>query len=147
MKVLIDNTELMRETAQMLADVHELTKDEIIMSWFTDDFAVRFCWNSNAIEGNTLSLEETIALVEYDEVSAGHTYTEYQEAKNLYRAIRESMIPFSHRFVTEKWIKVNNGVIRGVAGEYRTILLHIVTQFETVYFPPPNRFPSLWTHF
>lgn len=36
----------------------------------------------------------TYALAEYDEVSAGHTYTEYQEAKNLFRAIQESMLPF-----------------------------------------------------
>ena len=76
MKALIDNTELMLRAEQELADARELMKDEILMSWFSDDFAVRFCWSSNAIEGNTLSLEETIALVEYDEVSAGHTYTE-----------------------------------------------------------------------
>ena len=148
MKALIDNTELLHIAEQEIATVQALMKDEILMSWFTDDFAVRFCWSSNAIEGNTLSLEETIALVEYDEVSTGHTYTEYQEAKNLYRAIRESMIPFSHRFVTEKWIKVNNGVIRGVAGEYRTIPLRIGTQFETVYFPPsPEQVPELMDTF
>ena len=146
MKALIDNTELMLRAEQELADACELMKDEILMSWFSDDFAVRFCWSSNAIEGNTLSLEETIALVEYDEVSAGHTYTEYQEAKNLYRAIRESLLPFSHRSVTEEWIKGNNGVIRGAAGEYRTIPLSIGTQFETVYFPPsPEQVPELMT--
>ena len=70
MKALIGNTELVLRAEQELADARELMKDEILMSWFSDDFAVRFCWSSNAIEGNTLSLEETIALVEYDEVSA-----------------------------------------------------------------------------
>ena len=146
MKALIDNTELMLRAEQELADARELMKDEILMSWFSDDFAVRFCWSSNAIEGNTLSLEDTIALVEYDEVSAGHTYTEYQEAKNLYRAIRESLLPFSHRSVTEEWIKGNNGVVRGAAGGDRTIPLRIGTQFETVYFPPsPEQVPELMT--
>ena len=143
MKALIDNTELMHTAEYELVAVQELIKDEMLMSWFSDDFAARFCWSSNTIEGNTLSLEETIALVEYDEVSVGHTYTEYQEAKNLYRTIRESMLPFTHRPVTEEWIKDNNSMIRGVAGEYRTIPLRIGIQFETVYFPPvPSRFPS-----
>jgi Fic family protein len=146
MKPLINNDELIRQVEHDLAMTQTTMNEKTLMSWFMDDFAARFCWSSNAIEGNTLSLEETIALVEYDEVRAGHTYTEYQEAKNLYRAIRESLLPFSHRSVTEEWIKGNNGVIRGAAGEYRTIPLSIGTQFETVYFPPsPEQVPELMT--
>ena len=144
MKELIDNTELTKQVEEELIAVQSLMNNDLLMSWFSDDFAVRFCWSSNAIEGNTLSLEETIALVEYDEVSAGHTYTEYQEAKNLYRAIRASMLPFCRRPITEAWIKTANGVIRNTDGEYRTIPLRIGTQFETVYFPPaPEQVPAL----
>ena len=33
------------------------------------------------IEGNTLSLEETIAVIDYDEVRSNHTYAEYTDAK------------------------------------------------------------------
>lgn len=77
------------------------------------DFSLRFCWSSNAIEGNTLNLEETISVIEYDEVRSGHTYTEYQEAKNLYHAIQELLIPFEKKSLTEEWIKKANGLIRG----------------------------------
>lgn len=63
------------------------------MKPFIKDFAYRFCWSSNALEGNTLSLDETICLIDYDEVRSGHTYTEYQEAKNLYKAIKKEMLP------------------------------------------------------
>ncbi len=44
---------------------------------FTEDFARRFTWSTNAIEGNTLSLEETDAVINYDEVRSDHTYSEY----------------------------------------------------------------------
>ena len=136
MKALINNDELMKQVEQDLASVKTIMNDETLMSWFTDDFAVRFCWSSNAIEGNTLSLEETVALVEYDEVSAGHTYTEYQEAKNLYHAIQKSMIPFRSESISEEWIKTNNRLIRGFDGEYRTEDVKIGTIIETTYKPP-----------
>lgn len=144
MKPLINNDELMLKVGHSLASTQYIINEKTLMSWFMDDFAVRFCWSSNAIEGNTLSLEETIALVEYDEVSAGHTYTEYQEAKNLFRAIQESMLPFTPQPITEDWIKKSNGTIRGTDGAYRTIPLRVGTQFETVYFPPaPEQVPAL----
>lgn len=136
MKPLISNYALLEQVEQALAASKKLMEDELLMEWFMDDFALRFCWSSNAIEGNTLSLEETIALVEYDEVNAGHTYTEYQEAKNLYQAIRKSMIPFHQESISEEWIKRNNQIIRGFDGEYRTIPLRVGTQLETTYIPP-----------
>ena len=42
-------------------------ENPLISQPFTDDFARRFSWSTNAIEGNTLSLEETIAVIDYDE--------------------------------------------------------------------------------
>ena len=60
---------------------------------FLDDFEKRFCWSNNALEGNTLSLIETVNLLDYDEVQSGHTYSEYQEAKNVYAAIKKYADP------------------------------------------------------
>ncbi len=113
---LINNDELMRQTQDELASAQEIMQNSLLMSWFTDDFAVRFCWSSNAIEGNTLSLEETFALVEFDEVNASHTYTEYEEAKNLYSAIKNLLIPFHVEPITEDWIKKSNRIIRRTDG-------------------------------
>ena len=144
MMTLAGISQLTQQVEQALALTKNLMSNETLMSWFTDDFAVRFCWSSGALEGNTLSLEEIIALIEYDEVRAGHTYTEYQEAKNLFRAIQESMLPFSPKPITEEWIQKSNGIIRGTDGSYRTIPLRVGTQFETVYFPPaPEQVPAL----
>jgi Fic family protein len=144
MKVLINNDELMKQVEQELASSQNIMNDETLMSWFTDDFSVRFCWSSNALEGNTLSLEETVDLVEHDVVSDGHTYTEHQEAKNLYCAIRESMIPFRKQPISEEWIKHNNRTIRGFGGEYRTEDVKVGTIIETTYRPPEaNLVPGL----
>ena len=52
---------------------------------FEQDMRIRLSWNTNSLEGNTLSLEETVEIISYDEVRSGHTYSEYTEAKNSYK--------------------------------------------------------------
>ncbi|MBQ9745683.1 MAG: Fic family protein [Clostridia bacterium] len=119
-----------------------------MLSWFCDDFALRFCWSSNAIEGNTLSLDETVALIEYDEVRSGHTYSEYREAKDLYRAIKEMLLPFGKTPVSEDWIKKSNSLITGTTGEYRSVPVKIGSLIETVYIPPSaEKVPALMKDF
>ena len=137
--MVIDNKKLQEKIThveQGLANAKHLMEDADLMKWFADDFALRFCWSSNAIEGNTLSLDETVALVEYDEVRAGHTYSEYQDAKNLHHAICRSMIPFHSERISEAWIKQNNQLLRGQGGEYRTEDVKVGTIFETAHVPP-----------
>lgn len=145
--MIIDSKKLQEKIThieQGLAAVKHLMADTELMKWFADDFALRFCWSSNAIEGNTLSLDETIALVEFDEVRAGHTYSEYQDAKNLYYAIWMSMIPFHSEPITEAWIQTNNGWLRGSEGNYRTKDVTVGTLLETAYVPPHyERVPGL----
>ena len=71
--MLMNNDELLKKIANELPDITETVKKEMIISPFYEDFTRRFCWNSNSIEGNTLSLDETISLLDYDEVRSGHT--------------------------------------------------------------------------
>ena len=56
---------------------------------FEQDMRIRLSWNTNSLEGNTLSLEETVEIISYDEVRSGHTYSEYTEAKNSYKAYQK----------------------------------------------------------
>lgn len=133
---IIDNRNQMLEIQTGLESIKSELKNPLIREPFMKDFSFRFCWSSNAIEGNTLNLEETVSLIEYDEVRSGHTYTEYQEAKNLYRAIQELLIPFEKRTITEHWIKCANGMIRGAESEYRKKPVYIGTLVEAVYYPP-----------
>lgn len=107
----------------------------MIIEPFTKDFSYRFCWSSNALEGNTLSLEETISLIEFDEVCGKHKFSEYMEAKGLYTAIQNKMIPFRKQEITETWIKESNALI-GESGEYRLGNVYIGSIAEAVYYPP-----------
>lgn len=142
--MIIDNKSIMLEVEDALAGVKKWMSDAALMEMFSRDFSFRFCWSSNAIEGNTLSLDETVALIEYDEVKAGKPYSHYQEAKNLYRAISESMLPFHSQPITESWIKRSNGIIMGAPGNYRTGPVYIGSVVEVVYLPPaPELVPGL----
>src|SRR5690348_18376928 len=47
-----------------------------------EDLKVLTTYHSNAIEGNTLTLQETQMVVEYGMTVGGHSLREYQEAAN-----------------------------------------------------------------
>jgi len=67
---------------EMIPKTKAWIRDPLIWEPFYKGFEYQFCWSSNHLEGNTLSLDETIAVLDYDEVRSGHSYQEYSEAKN-----------------------------------------------------------------
>lgn len=145
---LIQNNDIIQKIEVSLPSALRCGDDDLIMEPFVRDFALRFCWSSNAIEGNTLSLEETVSVIEYDEVQSGHTYSEYRDAKNLYQSVQKMMIPFQKRELTEEWVKTANGYIRGTEGEYRKGKVYIGSLVEAVHYPPdPERVPELMKSF
>jgi len=134
---LLNNEKILDKVIIQHDEVMGLKAEPLVWQPFYKDFTYRLCWSSNAIEGNTLSLDETISVIEYDEVSSGHTYTEYQEAKNLYQAIQEiSLDPMP---ITEEWIQKVNGIITGTDGKYRTHNLYVGTLAEATYYPPNHK--------
>lgn len=94
--ISIDLKEKQKKIELVLPSIKEKLNDNLISEPFYKDFKYSFCWSSNAIEGSTLSLDETISLLEYDEVSSAHTFKEYDEAKRLYSAI-EKYISFEKK--------------------------------------------------
>ena len=91
---LFDNKSRILQIETEKTEIFRYMENPLIRQPFTEDFARRFSWSTNAIEGNTLSLEETIAVIDYDEVRSNHTYSEYTDAKNAYYAIQNMLIPF-----------------------------------------------------
>lgn len=61
---LIDNEKLYENIEKKLELIKAAKEQPVIMKPFIKDFAYRFCWSSNALEGNTLSLDETICLID-----------------------------------------------------------------------------------
>ncbi len=135
--MLMNNDGFLKKIEYELPDMTETVKNEMIISPFYEDFTRRFCWNSNSIEGNTLSFDETISLLDYDEVRSGHTYTEYSEAKQLFQAIKK-MLKFNRQNIDETWIQEANGLILGREGGYRKTNLYVGTLVEAVYYPPKH---------
>lgn len=108
--MFLKEEELIQNVFHDLVSCQEAFSEPLVMEPFYKDFTYRFCWNSNSIEGNTLSLDETIEVVDFDTVRSGHTYREYTEAKNLYRAIQE-FLDVEGTNITEEWVKHVNGKI------------------------------------
>ena len=141
---LFDNKNRILQIETQKEEIFKLMENPLISQPFVDDFAKRFSWSTNAIEGNTLSLEETIAVIEYDEVRSNHTYSEYTDAKNAHYAIQKMLLPFAKAVIDEEWIQKANGYIRHMQGEYRDTTVYIGNLSEAVYYPPdPQDIPEL----
>lgn len=130
----------MRSTYNLINEcmdhVKRLKRNPLVWNPFLDDIRMRLSWNSNTLEGNTLSLDETIALINYDEVRTGHTYTEYQEAKGMYQAVSEKLNFETTEKIDCAWIKKCNALILFSDGNFRKNNLYIGTVSEAVYYPP-----------
>lgn len=145
---LFHDETLFEEIEAKRLDVNEKMKDSLIGAPFLDDFSRRFCWSSNAIEGNTLSLDETVAFIDFDEVRSGHSYSEYQDTKALYRAICSQILPLEIRNIDEVWIKKANAILLMQEEEYRQKDVYIGTTLEAVYYPPSyTEVPNLMKKF
>ena len=69
---LSDNENRILQIETEKEEIFKYMGNPLISRQFTEDFAKRFSWSTNAIEGNTLTLEETIAVIDYDEVYSKH---------------------------------------------------------------------------
>lgn len=134
--MIVDNKKILQELKEGMMGFDREGIETIVLDPFLRDFTYRLCWSSNALEGNTLSLEETVSLLEYDEVRGGHTFTEYEEAKNLYYAIQKKLLPISKKEITEAWIREVNGHILRKSGRYRNQEVYVGSLTEAVYYPP-----------
>lgn len=132
--MIVDNTETIKKLKEMKKSLSQIKKNALIFEPFWEDFKLRFCWSSNAMEGNTLNLDETVDIILYDEVKSGHTYKEYTEAKNLYQSSTEQIVS-DKITITEDWLKKCNALIMGNDGEYRTGDVYVGTLTEAIHYP------------
>lgn len=134
--MIINNDKIFKDINNNRKAINELFNEPLIRNPFVEDFAKRFCWSSNHIEGNTLSLDETIEFLEYDTVKSRHTYREYTEAKSLYKTIQKFLVPIQARDISETYIKSVNAMIMNSDGMYRMTDVYIGSLTEAVYYPP-----------
>lgn len=140
----IESTELFSEIAAYRAKYSYSSLPEYIKDAYEKEMLLRLSWNTNHLEGNTLSLGETIDVIEYDEVRSGHTYSEYREAKSAFKA-NQSLLNFRTKSdIDLGYIQKANSLIMDSDGEYRTRRVYIGTLAEAAYVPPdPEEIPGL----
>jgi Fic family protein len=110
-----------------------------------DAIRIELTYNSNAIEGNTLSLRDTLLVVEGSEPNSGKSLREIYEARNHYRAIGliESWAnqPLTAEMIQTLHVEVMAEIDREYAGKFRDGRVMI----QGVRFVPPgaHKFPVL----
>lgn len=122
-----------------IKEVRPLTASEL--RYFNNEFSISASHNSNAIEGNTFTFDETKLLIEKGIVTGAHSLREsedivgYKQAFDfLYESVKEN------KALTEEFIKkVHSFVLRGEegAGQYRTIQNYVGSLTRIVYTPCP----------
>lgn len=141
----IDITGEIEKSYAAMKKVRPLSASEL--EYFDNEFSISASHNSNAIEGNTFTFDETKLLIEKGIVTGAHSLREsedivgYKQAFDfLYESVKEK------KPITEEFIKQVHGfVLRGDegAGQYRTIQNYVGSLTRIVYTPcPPARVPE-----
>ncbi len=115
-------------------------------------FLVELTYTSNAIEGNTLTRQETAVVVEKGLTVSGKSLVEHLEATNHAEALRGIMrlVEGKTKDLSEHTIlEIHNTILHGIdnhnAGHYRSIPVRI--SGSMVVLPNPRKVPDLMTSF
>ncbi|MDE5721846.1 MAG: Fic family protein [Clostridia bacterium] len=109
------------------------------LKYFNNEFSISASHNSNAIEGNTFTFDETKLLIEKGIVTGAHSLRESEDIvgyKQAFDYLYESVK--TKQPMTEEFIKrVHGFVLRGddEAGKYRTIQNYVGNMTRIVYAP------------
>lgn len=116
--------------------------------WFT----IELTYTSNAIEGNTLTRQETAVVVEKGLTVSGKSLVEHLEATNHARALegvwlraRSKTSDLTERDILDLHACILRGIDEGNAGCYRSIAVRI--SGSRIVLPNPAKVPVLMTQF
>lgn len=115
-------------------------------------FLVELTYTSNAIEGNTLTRQETAVVVEKGLTVSGKSLVEHLEANNHANALRtiSKLVGGKSKDLSENTIlDIHNTILRGIddsnAGNYRSVPVRI--SGSMVVLPNPRKVPDLMESF
>jgi Fic family protein len=111
---------------------------------FEASFFTELTYNSNAIEGNSLSLEETSLVINDNITPKGKPLREIYEAKNHKKAIeflKEYSKDINELFILKLHSIILENISEKFAGRYRENPVRVIgSDFK---FPPPEKVPQL----
>lgn len=141
----IDIINEISDSYAQMKKVRPLSQSEL--KYFNSEFSISASHNSNAIEGNTFTFDETKLLIEKGIVTGAHSLRESEDIvgyKQAFDFLYESVK--TKQPITEEFIKKVHGfVLRGddEAGRYRTIQNYVGNMTRIVYTPcSPAQVPS-----
>lgn len=105
---------------------------------YEEDFIVRFTYNSNAIEGNRLSLRETSMILTENIIPAGATPNDFNEtinSKDCYEFIKKHGGEFNQKFLLKIHELLTKNTSCKIMGSYRT---HDVRIYGSEWVPPAH---------
>lgn len=98
---------------------------------FTEALEIEYTYNSNSLEGNTLSLKETELVVNEGQTISGKSMREHLEAINHQEAISfiKNKVESNTIFTTKELVSIHAIILRGIlpkeAGHYRAVSITI----------------------
>jgi len=122
--------------------VNELDKDEL--KQLQTSFFTELTYNSNAIEGNSLSLEETSLVINEGLVPEGKSLREIYEAKNHAKALvflKKYKGRLTEQFILKLHSIISENILEKFSGRYRESRVRIFR--SDVKFPEANLVPQL----
>ena len=122
--------------------IKELNKEEF--EKFENSFFTELTYNSNAIEGSSLSIEDTSLIVNENIAPEGKTIREINEAKNHIKAlefIKNYKGDFSEEFILKLHSIILKDISERFAGRYRQTQVRIFG--SDVKFPSSEKVPQL----
>lgn len=105
-----------------------------------EDFAIEWTYNSNSIEGNTLSLRETRVVLQDGLTIGGKTLREHFEAHNHLKAILwlESLAHSQYELRVSDILEVHNLVMQSIDDEFKGRFRNGRVRITGANFIPPN---------
>jgi Fic family protein len=142
--------EMIDKKKSILDSARPLSKDLVLN--LEDWFRIELTYTSNAIEGNTLTRQETALVVEKGLTVGGKSLSEHLEATNHAQALDwvKTQINKNSKLINENDIlNIHNIILKGIndaiAGHYRNVSVRI--SGSTVILPNPKKVPKLMEEF
>lgn len=144
MKPASKYTYLSDEEAEKLQDLKEVFNkwrgklSAVEIKKYEEDFIVRFTYNSNAIEGNRLSLRETSMILTENIIPAGATPNDFNEAinsKGCYDFVKGHGGEFNQKFLLKIHELLTKNTECKIVGRYRD---HEVRISGSEWIPPAH---------
>lgn len=142
---------LERLTAQQQEIAQSRPLPEPTLRSLLDDFTIRYAHHTTAIEGNTLTLEETQVVLEHGVTVGGKTVREHLEVLNVRDAWERLMgavqpgTPLTEELVLDVHRVLMKGILGDDSGRYRRMPVYIRGSMDV----PPNwlKVPGLMADF